>query len=135
MNLVLNILRSMDLFHSLTEEEHMSIVNQITMQYFPPNYTLFEKGQTGEAMYIIKTGRVKIVDQPTTLASLSNGDFFGEMALIENRPRMASAITESEAEIFVLKKAEFLALLESSPSIKEKVYQAYADRKTKNDSV
>ena len=141
MNLILNILKTVPLFQALTEEEHKTVIDHITMEYFPTNHVLFQKGVLGDAMYIIKSGRIRIFDAekmvsgvPTELAQLGEGDFFGEMALIEDKPRMASAETLSDCEIFVLKKEDFAKLLQSSPEIAAKVKQGYALRKGENAS-
>lgn len=132
MNLILQILKSVPLFQSLTEEEHKSIIDHITMQYFPAHYVLFQKGVLGTAMYIIKSGMVRIYNEGGDLASLGEGDFFGEMALIEDQPRNASAETLSDCEIFVLNKEDFAALLQKSPDILRKVKEGYESRKQEN---
>ena len=132
MNLILNILKTIPLFQALTEEEHLSIINHITLQYFPAHYKLFEKGILGSAMYILKSGMVRIYNEEGELASLGEGDFFGEMALIENQPRMASAETLSDCEVFVLNKEDFALLMQKSPETAKKVQEAYSSRKQTN---
>lgn len=133
MNLILQILKTVPLFQNLTEEEHQSIIAHITMQYFPAHYVLFEKGVVGSAMYIIKSGMIRIYNEQADVASLGEGDFFGEMALIEDQPRNASAETLSDCEIFVLNKEDFASLLQKSPDILRKVKEAYQARKQEND--
>lgn len=132
MNLVLNILKQIPLFQSLTEDEYNSMVQHIVLQYFPAHYMLFEKGVLGNAMYIIKSGAIRIFNESGDIATLNEGDFFGEMALIEEAPRMASAETLSDSEIFVLNREEFASLMQKCPGIAEKVDKAYKDRKNKN---
>jgi CRP-like cAMP-binding protein len=132
MNLILNILRTVPIFARLTEEQHESIIEHITMEYYPTHHKLFEKGVLGSAMYIIKSGQIRIFNESGDLATLGGGDFFGEMALIEDQPRMASAETLSDCEIFVLKKADFTTLMQNSPEIAEKVQEAYNARKSEN---
>lgn len=132
MNLILNILKTVPLFQALTEEEHQSIIEHITMDYFPAHHQLFQKGVKGDAMYIIKSGMVRIANESETLADLGEGNFFGEMALIEDAPRMATAETIADSEIFVLKRADFAALMQKSPQIAQKVQQAYQMRKAQN---
>jgi CRP-like cAMP-binding protein len=129
MNLILQILKTVPLFQSLTEEEHKTIIQHITMQYFPAHFVLFKQGLLGTAAYIIKSGTVRIHNQKGELATLKAGDFFGETALIENKPRNADAETLSECEIFILNKEDFSALLKSSPDIARKVEEAYRARK------
>ncbi|MBT4385109.1 cyclic nucleotide-binding domain-containing protein [Candidatus Peregrinibacteria bacterium] len=134
MNLILNILRTVPLFHALSEAEHKSIIEHVNMEYFPAHHILFEQGVMGDSMYIIKTGVLRIFNETGELAQLGEGDFFGEMALIEDQPRMAAAETLSDCEIFVLKKEDFGELMSKSPEISEKVQAAYLDRKNKNNS-
>ena len=134
MNLLLTILKTVPFFQSLTEEQHLSIIEQIMMQYFPAHHVLFEKGVLGSAMYIIKSGVVRIYDEKGDLANLGEGDFFGEMALIESEPRNAGAETLSDCEIFVLNKEDFAALMQKSPPIAQKVEEAYRARKAQNQS-
>lgn len=133
MNIILTILKTVPLFQSLTEEEHEAIIEHITEQFYPANYSLFNKGDQGDAMYIIKSGMVKIFDADQTIAELGDDMFFGEMALIEDAPRMASAQTLSDCEIFLLKKEDFAALMQKSPEIAQKVKEAYEGRKAVND--
>jgi CRP/FNR family transcriptional regulator, cyclic AMP receptor protein len=132
MNLILAILRTVPLFQSLTEEQHEAIMEHITMEYYPANYKLFEKGVVGDAMFIIKSGGVKIHDEEQELANLGEGQFFGEMSLIEDQPRMASAETLSDCEIFVLKRGDFSQLMQKSPDIAQSVKAAYEARKAEN---
>jgi CRP-like cAMP-binding protein len=132
MDLILNILKKIPLLQGLTEQQHMSIVDHIKMEYFPVAYTIFEKGAQGNALYLIKSGQVKIVDEGKELAVLGEGDFFGEIALLESAARMANAITLSDCEIFVLQSEDFQLLLEKEPEIALKVNEAYTSRKSEN---
>ncbi len=129
MNLILSILKTIPFFQTLTEEEHLSIIQHIQMQYYPAHYKLLEKGVSGNAMYIIKSGMVRIFNEGGEVASLGEGDFFGETALIENQPRNASAETLSDCEIFVLNREDFVTLMQKSPTISKKVEEAYLARK------
>ncbi len=130
MNLILNLLKLIPLFKTLSEEENKAIIRHISMQFYPPNYTLFKKGDEGEALYIIKSGSVQLEG----LATLNDGEFFGEMALIDSAPRMTSATTLSECEIFILKKEDFNNLIHDNPEIARKIEGAYQSRKIENQS-
>lgn len=129
MNLILKILKNIPLFQTLTEEENQSIIDHITLQYFPAHYVLFEKGAAATGMYIVKSGVLRIYNGSDELASLGEGDFFGETALIDDQPRNASAETLSDCEIFVLNKADFAELIQKSPVISHKVEEVYLKRK------
>jgi CRP/FNR family cyclic AMP-dependent transcriptional regulator len=129
MNLILNILKTIPLFQSLSEEAHETIIQRITMEYFPTNHVLFQKGDQGDAMYIIKTGSIQILDGDKQLAQLEQGSFFGEMSLIENQLRNASARTLTECEVFILKREEFEKLMQETPEIAAKIQETYNSRK------
>jgi CRP-like cAMP-binding protein len=129
MSLILNILKSVPFFQSLTDEEHSSIMGHIAMQYYPADYMLFKQGDEGDAMYILKHGKVRIFNMSGPLAELSDGQFFGEMALMDGQLRNASAQTASESEVFVLKRQDFDQLLKDNPAIAEKIRTAYFERK------
>lgn len=132
MDLLLRILKTVPLFQSLSQDEHASILTHINMQFYPTHYQLFKKGDSGDSMYIIKSGAVRLADEKGEIATLKEGDFFGEMALIESAQRMASAETLSDCEIFILKKDDFAPLLRNNPEIAKKVQAAYKSRKTEN---
>ncbi|MBU0981737.1 cyclic nucleotide-binding domain-containing protein [Patescibacteria group bacterium] len=133
MNLILTILHSVPFFQTLTDEENHEIIEHITEQFYPANYKLFSKGDMGDAMYIIKSGMVKVFDGEKEIASLGDEEFFGEMSLIESVPRNATVETLSDCEIFVLKREDFNKLLEKNPEIAQKVKAAYAARKAENE--
>ncbi len=93
---------------------------------YGPGVALFREGDPSSAFYIIKWGSVKIVKghgsgNPKALAILREGDFFGEMGVIEDSPRYASAIVEDEACIIQVKKADFDELMSVNPSIAMKI--------------
>lgn len=132
MDLVLRILKTVPLFQSLSEHEHLSILYHINMQFYPAHYSLFKKGDFGESMYIIKSGTLRLSDEKGEIATLNEGDFFGEMALIESAPRMANAETLSDCEIFILKKEDFAQFLSENPEIAKKIQAAYESRKIEN---
>lgn len=128
MNLILNILKTIPLFQSLSEAENKTIIDHISMQFYPAHYVLFKKGDNGESLYIIKSGSVQLTD----VATLNEGEFFGEMALIDSAPRMTGAETLSDCEIFILKKEDFNALVHDNPEIARKIESAYEARKIQN---
>jgi len=139
-NPMFNILAKIPLFKDLTDESKDLIVSSITLQYFPKNHKIFNKGDTGDAMFIIKKGLVKIYlgdsldpDEQTILAELSDNGFFGEMALVSDKPRNANAMAMVESEIFILKKDDFNNLIAGNPSLAEQVSTEFISRVKSND--
>ncbi|HAF07722.1 MAG: Cyclic nucleotide-binding:Bacterial regulatory protein, Crp [candidate division TA06 bacterium 32_111] len=82
---------------------------------------LFREGEIGDEMYLIKSGKIKIVqkvgDEMKVLAVLSEGDFFGEMALIDGSPRSATAIAEGDTELITFDKVAFRKKIGEEPLI------------------
>ena len=81
---------------------------------------------TGEILYVIKKGSVQITKkgnsgQEMVLATLKEGEFLGEMSLIDNRPRTATAKVAEESQLLVMTKKAFVTLLEKYPAIALKV--------------
>ncbi len=90
----------------------------------PAGFTIFAEGSTGDALYIIISGEVlitKIVNKVTgetkPLSLLGKGDFFGEMSLLEDKPRFASAIAKTEVKLLRLPRKEFENLFNSEPRV------------------
>ncbi|MEK7146560.1 MAG: cyclic nucleotide-binding domain-containing protein [Patescibacteria group bacterium] len=131
MSLILQILKTVPFFESLTDEENETVMAHIVEEFYPANYKLFSKGDFGDRMYIIKSGKVRISDEGKVLAELEQGSFFGEMALIEATTRNATAETETDTELFVLKTEDVNSLLRQRPEIGEKIKEAYRKRKAK----
>ena len=139
-SVILPILKEIPLFSSLDEKMHNEIISRITLMYYPADYELFKQGQQGDALYIIRSGQVEIYkephdegDLPTVLATLGKNDFFGEMSLVSNAPRSASAKAISECQIFILKQQDFQSLLNSNSELATQVSSKMIDRLNEND--
>ncbi len=95
--------------------------------HFAANSTIFDEGEKGDSAYIIRSGKVEILkgiksSNPVSLAELGKGDVLGEMALFDDRPRMASAIALTDVELIKMSGEEFRARLSTmDPAIKSMV--------------
>ena len=98
----------------------------------PAGTVLFHEGDKGEEMYIIQSGRVKISKRirgvEKTLATLEKGEFFGEMAILNDKPRSASAETIEECEMLVIDRKTFDALIRGNVEIAVRFIKRLADR-------
>jgi CRP/FNR family cyclic AMP-dependent transcriptional regulator len=83
---------------------------------------LFKEGAQGDEMYLIRSGKIRIVKDlegtQKTLAVIGEGEFFGEMALLDKRPRSASAIAETDAKLIIVDRNAFLSSVNKNPFIK-----------------
>lgn len=99
---------------------------------YPKDTMIFSEAQSGADMFIIQQGEVtisKVVNgNEVTLAVLKKGDMFGEMALLENKPRSASAIAHSDCVLMVVNRANFNQMVTSQPQLIAKLTTTLADR-------
>jgi CRP/FNR family transcriptional regulator, cyclic AMP receptor protein len=93
---------------------------------------LFEEGQPGDYMYVVQQGEVEIRRQvgpdERVLAVLSPGEFFGEMAILNARPRSATAVVRSPATLLVIEGRTFEAMLRARPEIAIRIIKSLASR-------
>lgn len=98
----------------------------------PSGTVIFNEGETGNEMFIIHEGRVRISKKvrsiETTLAELGKGDFFGEMAILERGPRSATAVALTDLKVLVLDEKTFELLLKSNPEVPLRMMKKMAER-------
>jgi CRP-like cAMP-binding protein len=99
---------------------------------FKAGAVLFEEGQPGDFMYVVQSGEVEIRRQvgetERVLAVLTPGDFLGEMAILNSRPRSASAVVRTTARLLVIEGKTFEAMLRARPEIALRIIKALALR-------
>ncbi|MGH2417917.1 MAG: cyclic nucleotide-binding domain-containing protein [Candidatus Limnocylindria bacterium] len=89
---------------------------------------IVREGSTGTALYIVLSGKGRVVRGGEALGEVGAGDFFGELALIEEHPRSASVIAANETECLLFPAWEFTALLEEHPEIAVPIMRALIAR-------
>jgi len=99
---------------------------------FPKGTVLFREGETGKEMFVLQAGKVVITrtvrDTVKTLAALGPGEFFGEMALISNRPRNATATVEEPARLLVIDPKTFEGMIRGNTEIAVRMIKKLAER-------
>ena len=137
--ILMPILKKIPLFSGLDENIHRDIIERIVLMYYPASYDLFKEGDAGDALYLIKNGSVEIFhapknedEEPKIVATINDGGFFGEMALVTDEPRNASAKTLIDSEIFILSKEDFKRLLESNQTLAEQISVTVVKRTDEN---
>ena len=138
--MTLEALRSVPLFASLDDDAAKELRSLLTLKVVSAGTQLFHAGDSGDAMYLIESGRVRISimdddGREVTLAELAQGDFFGEMALIDGRQRSADATVYEEARLAVLSRAEFIAFVRSNPDVALEMLAALTDRLRRTDEL
>ncbi len=121
-----SILKKIYLFRKLNEEELKHILKIASAKSFKKNKAVFNEGEKGDAFYIVLKGSIRISTNvpgvgEEALAVLKKGDYFGEMALIDNVSRSASAIANEETILLKITDANFRHLLVNDHSIAYKL--------------
>jgi CRP-like cAMP-binding protein len=90
--------------------------------------SIVKEGSTGTALYVVLSGRVAVERGGRQVGELGPGDFFGELALIEEEPRSASVNALEETECLLFPAWEFRALLDEQPQIAVAIMRALIER-------
>jgi len=128
---MLDFLDASPLFAALSKRELRSLAAIVHQRSYQEGEFVFRKGQPGAAMFIIKSGMVNVIDhrndnRETIIATLQAEDFFGELALLDDTPRSASALATTTSEIYAFSRADLDNLLTSFPQIGMRIYRALA---------
>lgn len=124
-------LKTVPFFAHLQEDEILELANRLVMRRFAQGQVIFHHGDPGGLLYIITQGKVKISHstpdgQEALLAILGAGDFFGELALLDNSPRSATAEALASTETLTLHREDFRRYLISNPDFAMHVLQTMA---------
>ncbi len=117
------VLKKVPFFRSLGKDGISFVVERLKFKPFDSDEIICKIGDPGDKMWIIISGKVRVVVQPegsderTIIAELTGGDYFGEMALLTGSPRSATVETTEPTETFILNKEDFDIIVERFPSI------------------
>jgi uncharacterized membrane protein len=136
----LESLRLVPLFRALDEDAARELCSLLTMQEVEAGTQIFKRGETGDAMYLIESGnvRISVTDADgfdTTLAELRAGEFFGEMSLLDGHARSADATANVQSRLAVLPRGEFRAFLRKNPDITLGILTALTHRLRRTDDL
>lgn len=99
--------------------------------------TIFEENSIGKEMYIILSGQVKVIKEKdsveTTLATLEEGEFFGEMSLFDNFPRSATVMAIGDVKLLEINQKDFLRKISKDPSIAFRMLEIMSQRIRQTD--
>lgn len=116
---VYDLLRNIPLFDGLSRKELSAVESILHRREYDPDEVLFHQGNPGVGMYVIREGTIDIRYEPTgdILAELTDGDFFGELALLNETPRSATAIARTDSVLYGLFRPDLLDLVERDSSL------------------
>ncbi len=124
------MLRKVTFFKDTTEEFLLELVKAFKQARFNAGEMLMYAGETGREMYLITNGEVEILagDDSRVVAELTLGSFFGEIALLKNSKRTASARTKTACDMCILFKKDFQSLLQRFPDMRDKIWEAASEK-------
>lgn len=119
------------LFKGCTQEELELISGLFQERQIKPNTTIFTEQMPAEALYLVKSGSVRITmmvgeGKESGLLLLGPGDFFGELALLQEESRLVTARAEAPAELVLLTRKDFHALIDLDPRLGSRILMAIA---------
>jgi CRP-like cAMP-binding protein len=111
-------------------QEYIRSHRLFEIEHYPAGHVVFRQGEEGDCAYFIRSGEVAVIDEATgaTVARICAGDYFGEMALITNRPRNATIRAESTVELAVLGKQNFLHAMKLMPASEAAIMNNFRER-------
>ena len=121
-------LKGLELFSSLSGEQLKPVAELLTKVEFVADTVIFREGDAGDGLYLMVSGEVKVQNESREIAVLKKGDFFGEMALLEDAPRSATVIATTECELLKMDKEDFYEVLAEYPSISRAIIRTLAKR-------
>ncbi len=119
-----------------TEEEQNQLLQNIIQKDAVAGEIIFREGDVGDALYVIVSGKVSIFvtqgGNTIELATLAEKSFFGEMALVSEQPRSASAVAVEQTKLIEIKKEHFMALFNKDSSMASKISNEFLKRFNEN---
>lgn len=119
----LGFLKSIRLFEGIKKRQLIHVLESLQERTYLKGETIFTQGDIGRALFIVFSGKIalarldKTTQKTETIAEVHPGEFFGEMALLEEMPRTATAYAMEDTKVFMLFKIKLDSLLFARPRI------------------
>lgn len=107
---------------------NMILRRGIPLRWFEAGERIFLERDAGDAMYVVRSGSVEVVDRYSVVEQIGEGGVFGEMAIIDDAPRAATARASCPTEVAVIDKPAFLALVADEPDFALYIMRLMAER-------
>lgn len=135
---IVDLVRTVPIFGDLDDNEIRKIAEIGIHRKYTKNGIIFLEEEEGAALFIIISGRVKVVrtddeGKEVILSILGTGDFFGEMAILDGLPRSATVISIDDSELFMIHRRDFLQLVQNYPQVAVSLLRELTKRLRKSD--
>jgi CRP-like cAMP-binding protein len=122
------LLKDVDLFSEMPDELLAEVASLLTEVELAAGQMVFAKGDNGDSLYVIVDGEVRVFDGAHTINHLGEGEVFGEMALLDTEPRMASVVAVSDTLMLRLEQEPFFDLMETRSEVARGVIRVLSAR-------
>jgi uncharacterized membrane protein len=127
------LLRSIPMFQGLSEDDLSALVSSVGERHFQAGQIIINQGDSGTEMYIVASGHVNIflpgeASRRVSLKDIARGEYFGELALFDDKPRSASALATTDAVLLELTRATLSAYLAQRPRAAMNILETMAGR-------
>lgn len=121
-------LRAVPMFQTCNDKELGRIGSLAERMSATAGEVMIAEGKTGHEFYVLVSGNAKVTRAGKHVATLSPGDFFGELALLDPQPRTATVTMETDGELLEVTQREFWTLVDDIPGLARKLLQGLARR-------
>jgi CRP/FNR family cyclic AMP-dependent transcriptional regulator len=121
-------LKRAPLFAGLSRKELVLLARLTEDLEVPAGKVLCREGETGQEFFVIVDGKAEVTRKGEQVATRGGGEFVGEIALLEDTPRMATVTAKTAMRLFVMTRKDFRQLVAENPSVERKVLRALARR-------
>lgn len=119
----IKLIKPIQIFKNCSHECLEDVARCLEQQIYPPGRFIIKKGDIGNEMFIIEHGMVEVLRHGKPVATLNDGKFFGETALLKETTRNADIVSKNYCEVIVLEKGDFLKLIKKHPLLLKNMEQ------------
>jgi len=123
--LKLEVLKGMPLFRYLSYTELVRVMNIAESKWYEAGETLITEGEPGDTMFVILSGKIRLVKNGADITQLGKGAHFGEMALVDRSPRSASAVADDTSRLLLIHRNDFYEIIKKEPSLSVKLLWSF----------
>lgn len=140
MSCQIELLEEIGLFELFSEDERRALAEKVESVNLSANQILFQTGEPGSKLFIVKSGKVELsvkdtIGQKIVLNVSCDGDFFGEISLLDDKPRTATAVALTECELLTLNREDLLGIFRRKPETALRMLAALSGRVRQADKL
>ncbi|WP_404788650.1 DUF1003 domain-containing protein [Altericista sp. CCNU0014] len=130
---IVRLLESIDLFAGISRQDLTFLAQRVELHTYRAGEIIFNYGEVGSIMYVVASGAVNIylpgeASRRISLKDISRGEYFGELALFDDRPRSASALATTDVEVLEITQATLLYYIDRHPHVAIALLQTLSNR-------